>query len=351
VTDRTEYAVGIRSVGRYVPETELTNADLVKRYDTSDSWLREKLGIHTRRVANADQWTSDLAVQALFDACERSGTELSEIDLLICCTGTPDHLMPATAAAVLRKAELFSTPGFDVNPGGCAGGVFALDTGAKYIMSGEYRKVAVVIADTVAQALDPADRTTNAIFGDGAGCYLLERCAPGTGVGPTLLRTRADLYYTAHTARQLPPDGLPNRFSGSNIMQMDAKGVLNFALDSLPGFAKEVVEAAGTTLDEVDLILTHQANPGLVRRLIETLGQPREKTVIVADRLGNTSGSSLVLSLAEALDTGRLRPGNRVLLLAFGAGMSYGGTVLTWCAPEDFAGFGEPAGQDWAARR
>ncbi|MCT2593290.1 ketoacyl-ACP synthase III [Streptomyces sp. N2-109] len=327
---------GIRAVGRFVPRTEITNEDLVARFDTSDAWIREKLGMHTRRVATADQWTSDLAVLALHDACARGGVDPGSIDLLICCTGTPDHMLPATAAAILRKADLHGIRGFDINAGGCAGGVFALDVGAKYIASGEYQRIAVVIADTVAQALDPADRTAHALFGDGAGCYLLEPCATGPALSPTLLRTRPDLYYTAHTERLPPADGVPNRFSGANYMRMVGGGVRDFALEVIPEFALEVVKAAETTLEDVDLIVSHQANPALLLRLMDVLGQPRDKTVVVADRFGNTSGSSVILALVEAVDTGRLGPGDHVLLLAFGSGMSYGGTVVRWCGPRDF---------------
>jgi 3-oxoacyl-[acyl-carrier-protein] synthase-3 len=329
-------SVGIRSAGRFVPDLEISNEEIVSRFDTTDEWISEKLGIHTRRVARPGQLTSDLAVGALQDACRRAGVAPETLDLVICCTGTPDHMLPAMAAAVLRKAGLFDIVGFDVNAGGCAGGVFALDVGAKYIRSGEYHRVAVVIADTVAQCLDPQDRTAHAIFGDGAGCYLLEACQDGRGIGPTLMRTKPELYYTAFTERQLPPESLPNRFSGPNYMRMDGRGVRDFALEVVPDFAEQVVKAAGTTLDAVDLIVTHQANPTLLRTLMRELGQPESKTVIVADRLGNTSGSSVILALVDAVDSGRLRPGDDVLLVSFGSGMSYGGTVLRWCAPEDF---------------
>ncbi|SEQ48196.1 3-oxoacyl-[acyl-carrier-protein] synthase-3 [Streptomyces sp. yr375] len=336
--DSAPESVGIRSVGRFVPDTEISNEQLVERFDTTDEWIRRKLGIHTRRVAAPDQSTSDLAVGALYDACARAGVAPDSLDLVICCTGTPDHMLPAMAAAVLRKANLLDIRGFDVNAGGCAGGVFALDVGVKYIRSGEYHRVAVVIADTVAQCLDPEDRTAHAIFGDGAACYLLEACRPGRGIGPTLMRTRPELYYTAFTERLDPPGGFPNRFSGPNYMRMDGGGVRDFALDVIPDFAEQVVKAAGTTLDEVDLIVSHQANPTLLRRLMAELGQPETKTVVVADRLGNTSGSSVVLALADAVDHGRLNPGDDVLVVSFGSGMSYGGTVVRWCGPEDFGG-------------
>jgi len=336
VRNSSPMPVGIRSIGRYVPDLEVSNADVVARFDTSDEWIREKLGIHTRRVARPGQLTSDLAVEALRDACTRADIDPGTIDLVICCTGTPDHMLPAMAAAVLRKAGLYDIRGFDVNAGGCAGGVFALDVGVKYIRSGDYHRVAVVIADTVAQCLDPEDRTGHAIFGDGAGCYLLEACREGSGVGPTLMRTKPELYDVAFTERQDPPGGQPNRFSGPNYMRMDGRGVRDFALDVVPDFAEQVVKAAGTTLDDVDLIVTHQANPTLLRRLVRELGQPESKAVVVADRFGNTSGSSVILALVDAVDSGRLRPGDDVLLVSFGSGMSYGGTVLRWCAPEDF---------------
>ncbi|MFF9977471.1 3-oxoacyl-ACP synthase III family protein [Streptomyces erythrochromogenes] len=328
-------SVGIRSIGVCVPENEVTNAQLVERFDTSDAWMRERLGIVSRRVAGPDELTSDLALGAFEDACKRAGVDPGSIDLLICCTSTPDHMIPAVATMILRKAQIHGVPGFDVNAGGCAGGLFGLDVGHKYVQSGQYDRVAVVVADTVAQLNDPDDRTQHAIFGDGAACYLLERCSDSPGIGRTLLGTDPDRYYTALIER-LPGEGQLNRFSGANVTRMDGRGVKDFALSVVPRLVEEVIASADVTLDDVKLIVTHQANPTLVRQLIELLDQPGDKAVIVADRLGNTSGSSVVIALAEAERTGRLSPGDAVLLLGFGAGMSYGGTVVHWCGSANF---------------
>ncbi|MBC9710961.1 ketoacyl-ACP synthase III [Streptomyces sp. TRM66268-LWL] len=328
-------SVGIRSIGVCVPEKEVTNAQLVERYDTTDAWMRERLGIHSRRIAGPGEFTSDLALGALEDACKRAAVDPASIDLLICCTSTPDHMIPAVAALILRKAQIHGVPGFDVNAGGCAGGLYGLDVGLKYVQSGQYERVAVVVADTVAQLNTPDDRTQAAIFGDGAACYLLERCSDSPGIGRILLGTDPERYYTAFVER-CDSDGQLNRFSGSNVTRMDAKGVKSFALDVVPGFVDEVTASAGVGLDDVRLIITHQANPTLVRELVGRLGQPADKAVIVADKYGNTSGSSVVIALAEAERTGRLHPGDRVLLLGFGAGMSYGGTVVHWCGSENF---------------
>ncbi|WP_217208213.1 3-oxoacyl-ACP synthase III family protein [Streptomyces sp. AC550_RSS872] len=327
--------VGIRSIGVCVPENEVTNTQLVERFDTTDAWMRERLGIFSRRVAGPDEFTSDLGLGAFEDACKRAGVDPASIDLLICCTSTPDHMIPAVAALILRKAQIQGVPGFDVNAGGCAGGLFGLDVGHKYMQSGQYERVAVVVADTVAQLNDPEDRTQHAIFGDGAACYLLERCADSPGIGRTLLGTDPEGYYTAFVER-LDGDGRLNRFSGANVTRMDGRGVKDFALSVVPGFVSEVTALGGVTLDDVRLIVTHQANPRLVRELVTRLGQPADKTVIVADRFGNTSGSSVVIALAEAERTGRIGPGDAVLLLGFGAGMSYAGTVVHWCGSENF---------------
>ncbi|MBM7090831.1 3-oxoacyl-ACP synthase III family protein [Streptomyces sp. NPDC014603] len=332
---RVPTGVGIRSIGVCLPRHEVTNAQLVERFDTSDAWMRERLGITGRRIAGPDEFTSDLALGALEDACKRAGVDPADIDLLICCTSTPDHMIPAVAALVLRKAQVHGVPGFDVNAGGCAGGLFALDVGHKYMESGQYRRVAVVVADTVAQLNDPDDRTQHAIFGDGAACYLLEHCTGSPGIGRTVLGTDPGRYYTAYIER-VAEDGRLNRFSGPNVTRMDGKGVKDFALHVVPGFVDEVTAKAGVALDELELIVTHQANPTLVRELIRRLGQPAGKAVVVADRFGNTSGSSVVIALAEAERTGRLAPGDKVLLLGFGAGMSYGGTVVHWCGRDDF---------------
>jgi 3-oxoacyl-[acyl-carrier-protein] synthase-3 len=332
--------VGIRAIGGAIPERVVTNADLERTLETTDEWITRHLGIVTRHWSAPDQTTSDLGAAALQDAVDRAGVPLDSVDLVICGTYTPDHMIPAAAVAIMRKAGLNDVPGFDVNSGGCPGGSFALDVGAKYLLSGGYRRVAVVLADTTTKLLDPEDRNCGVIFGDGAACYLLEPTAPGTGVGPVLMRSDPTSYDTAYVKREKRtwPDGTPKVTAfGENYTYMHGRSVRNFALDNVPGFVHELMEREGKTVEDIDLIVFHQANYHLIGTLMEKLGLPRERTVTNVERLGNTSGAGVPLALRDAVDAGRVNPGDTVVLVSFGAGMSYGGTVIRWAGDADYA--------------
>ena len=333
------HGVGIRAIGGYLPQRIVTNADLEKVFDTSDEWIRKHVGIRTRHWSASDEWTSDLGAAALRDACDRAGIGPDEIDLVICGTYSPEDMSPPAAVAIMRKVGMHGIPGFDVNSGGCAGGVFALDVGARYVQSGRSRRVAVVLSDVTTKMLDPEDRTMGVIFGDASACYLLEPCTPGLGVAPALLRSEPAEYGTASMKRENRtwPDGAPKQsIFGSVFAQMRGPAVRAFALDKIPGFVEEVLKLEGLVVDDLDLIVFHQANYVLIHELMERLGLPPERTVTNVERIGNTSGAGLPMALHDAIDAGRLRRGDVVLLISFGAGMSCGGTVIRWTGSEDF---------------
>lgn len=331
--------VGIRAVGRALPDRVVTNAELEQRFDTTDQWIRDNIGVRTRRVSAPNEGSGDLGARALLDACEQAGVSVDSVDLVICGTYTPDHMIPANALSIMRRVGLTSATGFDVNSGGCPGGVFALDVGAKYVASGEYRRVAVVLADVNTKTFDPTDRTVGVIFGDGAACYLLEPTAPGTGIGRTVLRSDPSRYHIAYVSRQprVAADGTPIKsYFGDNFAVMIGREVRDFALEIMPAFVAELVDKEGFRPDDIDLYLLHQANLHIIHAIMERLGQPVSKTVTNVERNGNTSGAGLALAMRDAIDAGRLNPGDRVVLAAFGAGMNYGGMIIRWCGPDDF---------------
>lgn len=337
--DSTLRGVGIRAIGGHLPERVVTNAELEQTLDTTDAWIREFIGVKTRRWSGPDEWTSDLGAAALLDACRRAGVSPDTVDLVICGTYTPDHHIPAAAVAIMGKLGIRDVPGFDVNSGGCPGGTFALDVGAKYVASGAYRRVAVVLADVNTKIFDPEDRTVGVIFGDGAACYLLEPTAPGTGVGTALLRSDPSAYTTAYVKREKRtwPDGSPKQSAfGDNFAHMHGRGVRDFALDNIPGFVEELVKTHHLALEDIDLIVFHQANYHLIHLLMEKLGLPADRTMTNVQDYGNTSGAGVPLVLREAMDSGRITAGSNVVLVSFGAGMSYGGTVIRWASDEDF---------------
>ncbi|WP_405469844.1 3-oxoacyl-ACP synthase III family protein [Streptomyces canus] len=329
--------VGIRSIGGYLPKMTVDNAELEDQLDTTAAWIEERLGIYKRHIAAPDEQASDLGLAALHDALDIAGVPLQNVDLLICGTVTPDHMLPATAAAIAYKAGCSSIPCFDINSGACAGGVFALDVGARYVASGQYRCVAVILTDVMSRICATDDRTTRAIFGDGAACYLLQPCDCGRGIGTTLLKTMPDWYYTAHVQRTPSSDPKANPFSGDNALVMNGAEVRNFALETIPRFIQEVAAAQEIDLDAADLIVLHQANARLIPKILQRVGVTPDKTVVTADRMGNTSGASVPLALREALEQGRIQPGSLILTVAFGSGLSMGGTAIRWCAEDDFA--------------
>lgn len=331
--------VGIRAIGQYLPERVVPNAELEAMLPTSDTWIRDHIGIKTRRLAAPCEWSSDLGARALADACVRADVHPHEISLVICGTYTPDHLLPNTAAAITRKAGLPAVPAFDVNSGGCPGAVFALDVGRKYVESGEYHRVAVVLTDVSSRLFDPEDRTVGVIFGDAAACYLLEPCRPGSGIGPVALGTDSSRYWSVYAAREARTDaqGRPKVSGyGDQFTTMAGREIRDFVLGTVPAFVREFVAKADVDFSDIDFIALHQANLRLVHGILDALGQPRSKTLTNVERLGNTSGASVPLVLREAEDTGRLQAGAQVLLVAFGGGLNYGAALVRWSAPEDY---------------
>ncbi|MBF8193321.1 ketoacyl-ACP synthase III [Nonomuraea sp. K274] len=333
------FGVGIRAIGRYVPERVVTNDELAARLPTTSEWISERIGIETRRVAASDEWSSDLGAYALTDACGQTGITPDQVDLVICGTYTPDLMLPSTAVAIMRKAGVDGGAGFDVNSGGCPGAVFALDVGRRYVQSGEYARVAVVLTDVSSKLFDPEDRTVGVIFGDAAACYLLERTQAGRGISRVTLRSEPAGYWSAYVAREARAgaDGRPKTSAfGQNFTTMEGGEIRDFVLGPLPKFIESFVRDQGLEIADIDFFALHQANLRLVHGVLDTLGVPLSKTLTNIERIGNTSGASLPLVLREAMDTGRLRSGQRAVLVAFGSGLNYGAALVDWSGPADF---------------
>ncbi|EPH05593.1 3-oxoacyl-[acyl-carrier-protein] synthase III [Propionibacterium sp. oral taxon 192 str. F0372] len=329
---------GIVAIGRYVPPTVLTNAELETMVDTTDAWIQSRIGVQERHIAAPEQLSSDLAVLALSDACRRAGIDPSEIDLVISGSNTPDHPSPQTACMILRKAGLDNCVGFDVRAGGCAGSIFALDVGAQYITSGRYHTVAVVLAEVNSKITNWNDRSTCVILGDGAACYILRPCRDGSGIVHTTLGNEPSGYFAAYVPNggRAQPVTPSNYHDGRQYFVMDGHAVWDFAHQDLPAVVRKVARDSGVGLDQADVFITHQANRRIIHDLMELIGQPRDKAFVNIERLGNTSSASVPLALCEAIDIGRIHPGSMVFCIGFGAGLSYGVSVMRWCAPEDF---------------
>jgi len=334
--------VGVRAIGAYLPGTTLTNEQLESEFETTAQWIETFIGVRERRRAQSHESSAYMSAAAVRDACEQAGIDPADLDLVICGTYTPDRMLPATAVIIMSLLGIEGVPGFDINSGGCPAGVFTLDVGATYVRSAAYRNVAVVVSDTSSWVLDPRDRTTQVIFGDGAACYLLQSLAdtsaPSVGIMPALLRSLPTLWDTAFVDREPRfHDSRPLKSGfGDNFSVINGRAVREFALGVVPGFTKEVVGSCGLDLSDIDLFVFHQANLRLVEGIIEALGIPPERTASCAEQYGNTSGAGVPLSLRAAQDAGRLSDGDRVALVSFGSGLSLGGVCLEWAGADRF---------------
>ena len=321
----------ITSLGRYVPERVMTNADLAKVVDTSDEWIRTRTGIRQRHVVEPGTGTSALATRAARECLERARVSPAEVDLIIVATVTPDMPFPATACLVQDQLGATKAWGFDINAA-CSGFAYALTVGAQFVESGAHRKVLVIGADVMTSILDYADRTTCVLFGDGAGAVLLEPGEDGTGVldflhevdgsGARLLCMTGggSLHPASHETVDQKMHAI--RQEGPAVFKY---AVRKFAEVSLQLLARNRVKPA-----ELDLFVPHQANLRIIDAARERLGLPEEKMVKNIDEYGNTTAATIPLALGTALDQGRLRAGDLVLLAAVGAGLTVGTVLVRW---------------------
>ena len=318
-------------LGTWLPSRVVTNADIASRLDTSEEWIRGRTGIRERHVIDPGSSTSDLAVEAGQRALKSANTE--HVDAVVLATTTPDHPCPATAPEVAHRIGLERVAAFDVNAV-CTGFLYGLASGAGLIATGVAERVLVIGADTFSTIIDPDSRTTAAIFGDGAGAVVLRAGAPYElgALGPFDLGSDgqdADLISVpAGGSRQRSTPEPPS--PGSEFFQMAGKAVFRKAIFQMSGSAQSVLRKAGLGLRDIDKFVIHQANLRIVNGVADMLGQPVEKFVRNIGEVGNTAAASVPLAMASASESGELRAGQRVLLGAFGGGLTWGATVLRW---------------------
>jgi 3-oxoacyl-[acyl-carrier-protein] synthase-3 len=303
--------------GTALPEAVVTNADLEARLDTSDAWIVERSGIRERRVATGGETTAVLATAAGAAAVKQAGLTPSDVSVLVLATTTPDQVMPATSARV-HDALGLAGGALDVNAA-CAGFVYALVTAAALVEAGRVEHALVIGADLMTRIIDPEDRGTAVLFGDGAGAVVL---SAGSDAG--LLAWELGCDGSLAGLLEIPAD--------EDYVRMDGKEVFRRAVRVVVDSAETALAKAGVGADEVDVFVPHQANARIVAAAAERLGIPAEKTVVNIDRYGNTSAASVPIALSEAADAGRLRDGDVALLSGFGAGMTWGSAVLRWSA-------------------
>lgn len=326
--DPTVLPVAIAGLGAYLPARTVDNDELSAHLDTSDAWIRTRTGIGRRHVAAADQATSDLAVAAARAALADAGVAATGLSAIVVATCTPDHLLPATAALV--AAGLGTTvAAFDVNAA-CSGFVYGLRV-AGALAATSSGPVLLVGAETLTRIVDPADRGTAILFGDGAAAVVLVADAAAT-LGPFDLGSDGSdpaMLWAAATGTRFPPT--PARLAaGERFLTMRGSDVYRHAVTRMTASAAAVLDAAGCTVADVDLFVGHQANARILAGVAERLGIPAARTHVTIERHGNTSAASIPLALTDARAAGVLSDGDRVLVAAFGAGLTWGATLLTW---------------------
>ena len=322
----------IRSIplgaGAYLPEKILTNHDLAKMVDTSDEWIVGRTGIRQRRIAADGQKTSDLAIVAAERAIAHSGITAQDIDLIILATATPDRTFPATAARVQAHLGIKQGAAFDIQAV-CSGFVYAVTTADNFIKAGQAKTALVIGAETFSRILDWEDRTTCVLFGDGAGALVLQAAeGEGTiedqGVLESHLRcdgTHEDLLYV---------DGGPSSTGTVGHLRMLGQEVFKHAVTNISEAIRECTAKAGIEISDVDWFVPHQANKRILDATARRLKLDPEKVVVTVEKHGNTSAASVPLALVEALEDGRIKRGDLVLLEAMGGGFTWGSTLLRW---------------------
>jgi 3-oxoacyl-[acyl-carrier-protein] synthase-3 len=321
----------ITSLGLHVPERVVTNADLEKRVNTSDEWIRTRTGIRERRYVEPGTPTSDIAAKAARECLERRGLAPQELDLIIVATVTPDMLFPATACVVQEKLKATRAWGFDVSAA-CSGFTYALTIGAQFVESGAHHKVLVIGADVMTSILDYTDRTTCVLFGDGAGAVLLEPGEDDTGI----LDYRHEVDGSGGCFLHMPAGGSARPATFETVekrlhfIKQDGQHVFKYAVRKMADVSKLIVEKNGFRPEQVDLLLAHQANIRIVDAAQQRLGLPDSKVVKNIDRYGNTTAATIPLAMGTALDEGRLKPGHLVVLASVGAGFTVGAVLLRW---------------------
>ncbi len=318
---------GITALGAYAPPTVLTNHDLERRMDTSDEWIRTRTGIRRRHVAAEDEFTSDLAFRSVEDLLRRYGEEaLAGTDMVIVATNTPDALFPATAALVQHRFGL-SAGAFDLLAA-CPGWLYALSVAKAYVESGQCRKVLAIGAEALTKLVDWDDRATAVLFGDGAGAAIVEAVEAPYGLAPMVLG--ADGGGAAHLHAGAVGRCLPGGAPLSQKVVMNGREVFKFAVRVMDTATVEAVEKAGLTADQIELFVPHQANLRIIDAARQRLGLEMDRVVVTVDEYGNNSTASIPLAMAHALDAGRIRDGDHLLMVTFGGGLSWAAGVLTW---------------------
>ncbi len=324
-------AVGIIGTGKYVPERVLTNKELEQMVDTNDEWIVTRTGIRERRIAASEQATSDLAYEASMKALEAAGVAAEDVELIIVATITPDMFFPSTACILQDRLGARRAAAFDLSAA-CSGFIYGLATATSMLQSGMYKNALVIGAECLSRITDYTDRNTCILFGDGAGAVVLGEVPAGRGFKSFELGadgSGGELLKVCGGGSRMPSTA-DSVDSKAHFIYMAGSEVFKFAVRIMGGAAEDALKKAGLDKSDIDLMIPHQANIRIIQSALNRLSLSEDKCMINLDRYGNVSAASIPLALAEAVEQGRVKEGDTLMLVGFGGGLTWGASALVW---------------------
>src|SRR3954467_1291949 len=321
----------ITGVGSYVPGKVLTNAELEKMVETSDEWITSRTGIKERRIAAKDEFTSDLAARAAMRAIQKAGISPGEIDLIIVATITPDMPFPSTACLVQQKIGANRAAAFDLEAA-CSGFIYALEIAQQFIMSRTYDTILVIGAEKLSSIVDWQDRNTCVLFGDGAGAAVLQNRPNAHGLLTAVMGAdgdKAELLFMPGGGSRCPASA-ESVASRMHYLRMEGKETFKNAVQAMHTAATEALKRCDLDITQIKCIIPHQANQRIINAVAERLGAKPEQLFVNLEKYGNTSAASVAIALDEAVQSGRIARGDLIMLVVFGAGLTWAAAVIEW---------------------
>jgi 3-oxoacyl-[acyl-carrier-protein] synthase III len=320
--------------GMAAPERVLTNDDISKFVETNDAWIRERTGIRERRIARDDQFPSTLAVDASIKALRVANLRPTDLDLIICSTSSPEYIFPATACLIQDQLGATKAGAFDLLAA-CSGFIYAMNMGAQAIRSGSIKSALIIGSETLSRYINWKDRNTCILFGDGAGAFVLQASEQPGGVLSAVMHSDGsggDLLTLAGGSSRYPANE-STLSNGHHYIQMDGKEVFRFATRVMASATQEVLACAGLTLDQIQWIIPHQANIRIIEAAARGLKLPMDRFIVNLERYGNTSTASIPMAMVEALEKGQIKPGQKIVMVGFGGGLTWGALAAEWTGP------------------
>jgi len=320
--------------GMAVPEKVLTNHDLEKIVETTDEWIVARTGIRERRIAEIDETTASLGTKAALNALSVANLKPADVDLIIVSTSSPEHIFPATACIVQDQVGAIKAGAFDLSAA-CSGFIFALNLATQAIRTGSIDNAVVIGAETLSRLVNWKDRNTCILFGDGAGAFVLQASEEPGGLLSAVMRSDGsggDLLSLPAGGSRWPanPETVLN---GMHYIHMNGREVYRFATRVMTQATQEALEMAQLSIDDIALIIPHQANQRIIEAAVRNLNYPMEKVICNIERFGNTSTASIPIAVCEAIQAGRLHPGDKIVFVGFGAGLTWGAAAIKWGGP------------------